>query len=341
MRVVAAAGQAGAAGPRRSSGNSAAVAAGSWSVAHTTRGVAWTKTRRSTEPCSTPGGRRRAGIRPRDRDGRPSSDADRVPDRLHLEEGGDPFGALGGPVVEPVEAGLGDRRRAPREALDVVGGEQLGLECASSSGTPQVSSASTSTCAARTGTSSALQAGQDVDDAAGHVRGGEDLGQRDRRQRPRLGRRRARRRCRSTSGGARRLDEAEQRRRLGRDDADDAGRLGDREVEVRRRDRVGRARGPGRSCRPSRRTRPSGRWPGPRPRGRAASRRPSAAATSADELVAPALHQLGDAIEDLAAVHRGLGRPSRGRPCAPPGRRRAGPCARRGRRWRAACRRRR
>mgnify|MGYP003693576269 CR=1 FL=1 len=29
-----------------------------------------------------------------------------------------------------------------------------------------------------------------------------------------------------------------------------------------------------------------------------------------DELLAPALHQLGDAIEDLAAVHRGLGGPA-------------------------------
>ena len=54
------------------------------------------------------------------------------------------------------------------------------------------------------------------------------------------------------------------------------------------------------------------------------------------ELLAPALHQLRDAVEDLAAVHRGLGRPSRGTPCARPGRRRGGPCATRGRRWRAA-----
>ena len=51
-RVVAAAGQGGAAGPRRSSGKRMLVAAGSWSVAHTVRGVAWTKTRRSTGPRS-------------------------------------------------------------------------------------------------------------------------------------------------------------------------------------------------------------------------------------------------------------------------------------------------
>ncbi len=40
--VVAAAGHGGAAGPSRSSGNRAAVEAGSWSVAHTVRGLAWT-----------------------------------------------------------------------------------------------------------------------------------------------------------------------------------------------------------------------------------------------------------------------------------------------------------
>ena len=73
---------------------------------------------------------RRRGVRPAPRSGRsalsapptprstasrlPSSAADRVPDRLHLEEGGDPFGSFGGGVVEPVEAGLGDRRRSAR-----------------------------------------------------------------------------------------------------------------------------------------------------------------------------------------------------------------------------------
>ena len=51
-RVVAAAGQAGAAGPSRSSGNRTAVPAGSWSVAQTVRGEACTKTRRSTAPLS-------------------------------------------------------------------------------------------------------------------------------------------------------------------------------------------------------------------------------------------------------------------------------------------------
>ena len=59
-----------------------------------------------------------------------------------------------------------------------------------------------------------------------------------------------------------------------------------------------------------------------------------------DELVAPALHQLRDAVEDLAAVHRGPVGPARERPCARPARHRAGPCARRGTRSRGARRRR-
>ena len=59
---------------------------------------------------------------------------------------------------------------------------------------------------------------------------------------------------------------------LRRDDRDDAGRLGHRDVEVRARDRVARSDRPGRTCRPSRRTRSrcrSPRRPGaarPRPR---------------------------------------------------------------------------
>ena len=42
----------------------------------------------------------------------------------------------------------------------------------------------------------------------------------------------------------------------------------------------------------------------------AARSRPSAAATSSLELLAAPLHQLGDAIEDLAAVHGRLARPA-------------------------------
>jgi hypothetical protein len=53
---------------------------------------------------------------------------DRVPDGLHLEEGGDPFGPFGETVIEPVEARLVDRGRAPQQALDVLGGTLLDLE---------------------------------------------------------------------------------------------------------------------------------------------------------------------------------------------------------------------
>ena len=71
----------------------------------------------------------------------------------------------------------------------------------------------------------------------------------------------------------------------------------------------------------------------------AAGRRPLGRGDLAGELLAAALHQLRDAVQDLAAVHGGLGGPARGTPRARPGPRRAGPCARPGRRWRAACRR--
>ena len=74
-----------------------------------------------------------------------------------------------------------------------------------------------------------------------------------------------------------------------------------------------------------------------RPRRRGA---PSAAATSLDELVAPALHELGDAVQDLAAVHRGAAGPRLERGRGPPGPHPGRPCARPGRRWRAAIRRR-
>ena len=75
--------------------------------------------------------------------------------------------------------------------------------------------------------------GQQVDDAAGHVGGREHLGQRDRR-------RAAASSDASTTAVLPRHDhrrhdrhEAEQRRLLRRHDGDDAGRLGDGEVEVR------------------------------------------------------------------------------------------------------------
>ena len=127
QRVAAAAGHDGTAGPSRNSGNSEDEAAGSWSAAHTTRGGAWTNP--SFDHPLAAGDHRHVDSRPRGQGGRPSSsDADRVPDRLHLEEGGDPFGAFGGAVVQPVEAGIGDPARAARQALDVVGGQLLGLD---------------------------------------------------------------------------------------------------------------------------------------------------------------------------------------------------------------------
>ena len=226
-------------------------------------------------------GRRVAGSRPPGRGGPPSSDPDRVPDRLHLEEGGDPFGPLGGAVVEPVERAsvtvVGRRRRR----LMSSAASELGVASASSSGTPHVSIASTSSWAARTGTSSGLQPGQHVDDAAGHVGRGEDLGQRDRRQRPRLGREERRPRCPATSGGASRQTSPSSDEVSGATTPDDAGRLGDREVEVRRRDRVGRAEHLGDLVGPAGVPDPAVDGPVDDARAAFASRSPSAAATSA------------------------------------------------------------
>ena len=126
-RVVAAAGQVGAAGPKRQlreeRRSSRPDRGGS-----PRRSAAWRGRRRGARPAV--GADRSvaaAAGSPSRRSRQPSSAADRVPDRLHLEEGGDPFGTFGGGVVEPVEAGLGDRGRAAQEALDVVGGERLDL----------------------------------------------------------------------------------------------------------------------------------------------------------------------------------------------------------------------
>ena len=65
------------------------------------------------------------------------SDPDRVPDRLHLEEGGDPLGALGGAVVEPVEAALGDARRAGAARRLTSSAASSSTSVRRSSGTPQ------------------------------------------------------------------------------------------------------------------------------------------------------------------------------------------------------------
>src|SRR4051794_19538243 len=63
-RVVAAAGHGGAAGPSRTSGKSTFVRAGSWRVVQTSRGVAWTNTRRSTAPGSDVPSVRLPGVPP-------------------------------------------------------------------------------------------------------------------------------------------------------------------------------------------------------------------------------------------------------------------------------------
>ena len=69
-------------------------------------------------------------------------------------------------------------------------------------------------------------AGEDVDDAAGHVARRDRLGELDRRERMRL----RRDRDDGVAADERRheaRDEAEQRRLVRREDGDDAGRLGD------------------------------------------------------------------------------------------------------------------
>ena len=99
-------------------------------------------------------------------------------------------------------------------------------------------------------------------------------------------------------------DEPEQRRGLRRDDPHDAGRLGDREVEVRRGDRVGRAEDLGDLVGPAGVPDPAvdGAVDGPARLGRRQALRRD---DLGHELVAPAFHQLRDPIQDLAAVHRG------------------------------------
>ena len=102
--------------------------------------------------------------------------------------------------------------------------------------------------------------GEHVDDAAGQVGRRQHLGERDRGQRCGV--------CEATHDGgvARRRAPARAPRRAragwspaGATTRDHAGRLGQREVEVRARRPGSCRRRPGRTCRPSPRTRPSGR----------------------------------------------------------------------------------
>ena len=179
----------------------------------------------------------------------------------------------------------------------------------SSSGTPHVSSASTSRVRGEDRHELRPPPGQDVDDAARDVGRGEHLGQRHGRQRPALAgdeddrvagderRREAADEARAATtspgattpttpvgsgivklkyGAATGLDEPEH---LG-DLVGPAG-VPDPAVDGAVDDGAGGG--------------------GPEPLGRL---------DLGDELVAAALHQLGDAVEDLAAVHRGLGGPA-------------------------------
>lgn len=151
-------------------------------------------------------------------------------------------------------------------------------------------------------------AGHDVDHAAGEVGGREDLAEHDRRHRARLGG--------DDDGGVPRhehggehADEAEERRARRGEHTDDPGRLGNREVEVRARDGVRRAGHLRDLVAPS-------RVPDPAvdrrvDRGRGAVRvEPLARGDGRDELGPAVLEDLGDPVEDLAAVVGGRARPA-------------------------------
>ena len=217
------------------------VAAGSCRVAQTTRGVRMDEHPPLHEPVATvswsPGRRR------------PTSGSRVATAIVSRRSGARPSSSRG--RRRSIRAARRRRRRASRSGASatVVGRRERRLMSSAassstsvrrSSGTPHVSSASTSPCAARTGTSSSLRpvstlttppgtsdvASTSVSVTAGSGRrlGGDEhdrVAGHERRREPR--------------------DQAQQRRRLGRDHADHAGRLRDREVEVRGRDRVRRA----------------------------------------------------------------------------------------------------
>jgi hypothetical protein len=153
---------------------------------------------------------------------------------------------------------------------------------------------------ASVGTVSASGPGEQVHHAAGHVGGGEHLGQRDGRDRPVGGGRDDRGvagRDHRREGG----DQPEQRGPLRGDDGDDAGGLGQREVEERRRDGVGAADHLGDLVGPA------GVPDQPVDRlGDGGLGGPLGGALAAldllDELGAPALEDLRDPVEHLAAV---------------------------------------
>ena len=145
------------------------------------------------------------------------------------------------------------------------------------------------------------EAGEHVDDAAGHVGRREDLGEGDRRQR-RVSVARTTTALPLTRAGATRETRPERAGSRGHD-PDDAGRLRDGEVEVRAGDGVDAPRTWGiLSAQPAYQTQRS-----------MARRRPRCArrsATSAHDPPLRRLHHLGDAVQDLAAVVRGRARPA-------------------------------
>ena len=214
VRVVAAAGHEGAAGPSRSSGNSIADAAGSWSDAHTTRGDAWTNTRRSTSRSAAQVvagtavadlGVRTDGHRLRRRSGaRPSSSRGR---RRSIRGARWPGRRASRNAPRSTVVARRDRRLTSSAASCSVSTRMLVRHA------PRVERVDVDV-RGQDRDELLPAAGQDVDDATRHVRGREHLAERDGRQGARLGGRAARRRCPTTSGGARRRHEPEQGRRL-------------------------------------------------------------------------------------------------------------------------------
>ena len=251
-----------------------------------------------------------------------------MPDGLRLDEGRQPLEAR---LVRPVLAG-GDV-----DALDVVGRCSLQVGAVGGCDAGEVDRVDVAVTR-EPGRELGREAGQHVGDAAGQIRGREHLGERDGGQRPAL-------RGHDDGGVAgaehrrEHADEAEQARLLRRQDGHHAGRLGQREVEVRPRDRVGGAGhlrelvGPA-GVPDDAVDRIADAARAPRPPSRPRPRRPRRRTARDDRRASrPRGRSPG----------RGC-RPSRptspGRPCAPPRRRRARPCARPGRRARAARRRR-
>jgi hypothetical protein len=188
--------------------------------------------------------------------------------------------------------------------------------------------------AASTGRQLGGEAGQDVDHAAGEVGRRQDLAQRDRRQRPRCSLASTTAVLPVTTTGATTETRPEQLDSCGATTATTPVGSGHREVEVRARDRVGR------SVHLRQLVRPTG-VPDPPVDGRvhdgSAWRVTPSARHLGHELVAAALHHLGDPVEHLPpVVRRGADQPGRTPRAATTASRR--PCGRHARRWRGTAR---